>query len=353
MPDYSVKQYISQSKFWRKNKENEPYTGFVVGLGYASVENIIIGSKVRPGKDTLYTTIPVQRIDYSPEAYVRSLNIKEEHIIKAITSRNSDGTYTVNMGNKAAEQYLTLSSLDDLVVNIKDICNTETLMVKATGYKKDRIIIEEYSIPLRDFSEQYKNTTAEIIQAIDNANSVIGTPIGWLESKWEVKSNANYKFRNNLAEKINISLRRNGYKTNASILRDKTLPKLLKGLSRGGNAIGGIMIIGNAYVNKRVKISDIYIGSIFIASASIPGVGWAIGGVFFAADVVSLITTGKSIGDHIDDAFNGGVLWEKSPEVRDLDYYAPQKVDIDMDLREMVMPQDNTRIYLPPFFHNH
>lgn len=347
MPDYSVKQYISQSKFWRKNKENEPYTGFVVGLGYASVENIIIGSKVRPGKDTLYTTIPVQRIDYSPEAYVRSLNIKEEHIIKAITSRNSDGTYTVNMGNKAAEQYLTLSSLDDLVVNIKDICNTETLMVKATGYKKDRIIIEEYSIPLRDFSEQYRNTTAEIIQAIDNANSVIGTPVSWLESKWEIKSNVNRVFKKNLSDNISNSLRNNGYHVKSSTINKHIMPKLLKNLSRAGNFIGAITIGGNILVNRRAKFSDIYATSVLIVSAGIPGVGWAIGGAFFAADVVSLITTGKSVGDHIDNAFNGGIIWEQSPEVRNLDYYIPQEIDINQNLREMVIPQDNTKVYLP------
>lgn len=350
MPDYSVKQYIPQSKFWIKNKEDEPYTGFVEGLGYAMVENITIRSQKHLDGDIWYNTLPVQRIDYSPEARVRSLNITEEDIKKAITSRNIDGTYTVNMGYKSSKQFLKLDSLDDLVIEIKDICNTLTLRVKATSYKVDDIIIEEYSIPLRDFSEQYRNINSEIIQAIDNANSIIGTPIGWLESKWEVKSNANYKFRNNLAKEINTSLRRNGYKTNASFLRDKTLPKLFKGLSRGGNIIGGATIGLNVALNGKIKTSDIFL-SVVWGSSFIPGVGWAIGGVFFAADVISLIITDKSIGDHIDNISNGWSyeLWETGPEVRDLEHYAPKRIDLDLDLnlRELVMPQDNTRVYLP------
>lgn len=351
MPDYSVKQYIPQSKFWIKNKEDEPYTGFVEGLGYAMVENITIRSQKHINGDIWYNTLPVQRIDYSPEARVRSLNITEEHIRKAITSRNIDGTYTVNMGNKASEQFLILSSLNDLVIEIKDICNTLTLHVKATSYKNGNIITEEYSIPLRDFSEQYRNIESEILQAVDNANSVIGTPIGWLESKWEIKSNANYRFKNKLANEINVALRHNGYKTVASTLRDKTLPKILKWSSRGGNIIGGATIGINVLLNGKIKTSDLFLSVIF-GTSFIPGVGWAIGGVFFAADVISLIISDKSIGDHIDDISNG---WsyefrKTGPEVRDLEYYAPKRMDLDIDsnLREMVMPQDNTRVYLPP-----
>lgn len=151
MPDYSVNIYIPQSEFWRKNRENEPYTGFVKGLEYAFMENITIGSRKSIGGDMWHNTVSVQRIDYSPEARVRSLNLKKEHIIKAIVSRNSDGTYLVNIGSKAATQYLTLSSLDDLFIDIKDMDKTSTLFVRATSYTNDNII----SIPLRDFSEQY------------------------------------------------------------------------------------------------------------------------------------------------------------------------------------------------------
>lgn len=349
MPDYSVKIYISQSEFWRMNREDEPYIGFVEGLGYAFMENLTIGSRKSLDGDIWYNTVAVQRIDYSPEARVRSLNITAEHIIKAIVSRNSDGTYLVNMGSKAATQYLTLSSLDDLFIDIKDMDETSTLFVKATSYTNDKIITVEYSTPLRDFSEQYKNPNSEIIQAIDNANSIIGAPIGWLESKWEVESNANRIFKRNLSTDISKSLRNNGYNVKASTINTKIMPKLLRGLSFGGNFIGGAAIGRNLYINGKMKASDIFLIATFGASC-IPGVGWAIGGVFFTADVISLLTTGKSIGDHIDNASNewSWDFGERSPDVKELDFYISREANLDLDLREMVMPQDNTRVYLPP-----
>lgn len=349
MPDYSVKSYIPQSEFWRRNKDNEPYTGFVEGLGYAFIENIAIGSRRCPSGDIWHSTLPVQRIDYSPEARVRSLKVTKEHIIKAITLRNPDGTYTVYMGAKATKKYLILSSLDDLVIDIKDIDNTLTLSVKATSYTNDDILVENYSIPLRDFPEQYRNTTSDFLQAIDNANSIVGAPIGWLESKWEVESNANRIFRRNFSTDLSKSLRNNGYHVNASTINKNIMPKLLKVLSRGGSIVSVTTIAANVYINGKIKASDLYLSAVF-ATSFIPGVGWAIGGAFFAADVISLLTTGKSIGDHIDEACNGWSYDFGNPdiEVRDLDYYIPKRIDIDMNLREMVIPQDNTRVYLPP-----
>ena len=41
------------------------------------------------------SNIPVQRVDYSDESYVRSLNITSEQIKKMLSTSNGDGTYNV------------------------------------------------------------------------------------------------------------------------------------------------------------------------------------------------------------------------------------------------------------------
>ena len=41
------------------------------------------------------SNIPVQRVDYSDESYVRSLNITSEQIKKMLYTSNGDGTYNV------------------------------------------------------------------------------------------------------------------------------------------------------------------------------------------------------------------------------------------------------------------
>lgn len=43
----------------------------------------------------------------------------------------------------------------------------------------------------------------------------------------------------------------------------------------------------------------------------IPGAGWIIGGSYFIANQLTQMYTGKSIGDHLDNAVGGSLLdWE-------------------------------------------
>lgn len=76
MKQYSTNNYITKEEFYQLNKEKNFYTGFVVGLGYAFVEYVPITYLPKDLRiNNFMSDIPVQRVDYSEESYVRSLNI--------------------------------------------------------------------------------------------------------------------------------------------------------------------------------------------------------------------------------------------------------------------------------------
>lgn len=96
MKQYSTNNYITKEEFYQLNKEKNFYTGFVVGLGYAFVEYVPITYLPKDLRiNNFMLDVPVQRVDYSEESYVRSLNITSEQIKKLICTPNNDGTYDV------------------------------------------------------------------------------------------------------------------------------------------------------------------------------------------------------------------------------------------------------------------
>lgn len=63
--------------------------------------------------------------------------------------------------------------------------------------------------------------------------------------------------------------------------------KFLNRAGRVGSVLSTLSTAANMFNNKNVKVSDVYTVVTGLC-ATIPGVGWAIGGVFFAADIVGL-----------------------------------------------------------------
>ena len=96
MKRYPINNYITKEEFYQLNKEGDFYTGFVIGLGYAFVEYVPISYLPKDlSVNRFMSNIPVQRVDYSDESYVRSLNITSEQIKKMLYTSNGDGTYNV------------------------------------------------------------------------------------------------------------------------------------------------------------------------------------------------------------------------------------------------------------------
>lgn len=326
-----------------------PYTGYVEGMGYAFEEKICIDKSLYKQSGNSWGHLcSLQRIDTSPEAYVRSLNLTEEHIKKAICFPNMDGTFSVNMGPaKFGNKILKVANLDNVKVLFNYDYTPATLTVKVTECQNDNYINEEYTIPLKDFDVYYETQlTSDILRTFDLVNSSIGTPIGWLESKWNIENTANRRFRRDLSNSISKSLRNNGYKIKASTI-NKNLGKIANKIGRTGTALSAASILINIANNGTLKVSDVYTVVTGLC-ATIPGVGWAIGGVFFAADIMGIILFEKTIGDMIDDELEGGVLLGNDYEVESIREIKPfKRPETCLDDWNFIAPQDNTRVVLP------
>lgn len=209
---------------------------------------------------------------------------------------------------------MKVSNLDDVKVLLNYNCVPATLTVKVLERISDNCKTEEYTIPLKDFNIHYgSQLTSDILQTFDMVNAFIGTPVAWLESKWNIENVSNRRFRRDLSNEISKSLRNNGYNIKSSTIR-KSLGKFLNRAGRVGSVLSTLSTAANMFNNKNVKVSDVYTVVTGLC-ATIPGVGWAIGGVFFAADIVGLCFFDKTIGDMIDEELDGGVLWGNDYEV--------------------------------------
>lgn len=336
MGKYPVKKYITQDRFTRLNREGKVYTGFVIGMGYAFEE--IIPVHTLP-KDLRYhfmmSGVPIQRIDYTPEAYVRSLKITPEQIKKAICVSNGNGTYDVEMG--LFSRKVTIGNLSELKVDIHEVADVMRVFVEV-GDKK-------YDIPLTEFNNRYGESFKKTFGYFDNLNTVIGTSIDLFEQKWV----RNQRFRSRLAEDISHSFRNNGYHINASTIKSKYIPKGMKYGGKGSGLIGLGFTGAMVALNQEVKVSDVYAATIAAAAIILPGIGWMIGGAFLAADCISYLFTGQTVGDHLDNMWgDDGVIakWGKNPTLESI-YNVSSPCDFELEMQEFIVPRDNTRVVNP------
>ena len=102
--------------------------------------------------------------------------------------------------------------------------------------------------------------------------------------------------------------------SNSRIYR-QVIPKSLRAI---GNASGVISLGAVGYEvfhDSNVKSSNV-IDAAMGAISFVPGWGWIAGGIYFGADIVTKLSTGKSIGEHLDAAIeerydiDNGVLLE-------------------------------------------
>lgn len=157
-------------------------------------------------------------------------------------------------------------------------------------------------------------------------------------------------------------MRRNGYKINASQIKKNYIPKAIGIGSRVSSFVGVGCAIGSAMIEEEIKVSDIY--AIVVAStAFVPWIGWAFGGALLAADCISYVLSGYTIGDHLNNMFDeNGVIWEwkdselfdsfslNSLSLDDIDN-RHKKINPHYGMEEFIAPRDNTRV-VNPFIQN-
>jgi len=133
-----------------------------------------------------------------------------------------------------------------------------------------------------------------------------GTFAGAMEAGWKYSSNASqWSSANTIAR----SLEDTGFKVGARAIKNG-LPKGLKATGKLLGYASGVITVAEVLVNSQVNASNLL--DVAVTGASfIPVVGWAIGGGYFVADMVTRGVTGQSIGDHLNNAVGGSLYdWE-------------------------------------------
>ena len=165
---------------------------------------------------------------------------------------NGDGTYNVAIDFL---HHKVIGDLSELRVDMYEEADTMKILIEVND--------ERYDISLVDFNKRYGQLIREAINNIDYFNSFVGLGIDIFEDEfWNKK----IKFRKNLSNNISSSLRRNGYKINASQIKRNYIPKAIGIGSRVSSFVGVGCAIGSAMIEEEIKVSDIY--AIAVASTA-------------------------------------------------------------------------------------
>jgi hypothetical protein len=137
--------------------------------------------------------------------------------------------------------------------------------------------------------------------AVGNGFAAAGFAAGYFETGYRLSANQTYKYGQNIDGKIRPAktlTRANRISSNAAV----------RGLSKVGTGLAfasaGVTIY-DAYSKgewQNHHTADLLIsGAIYGAALAFPIVGWVVGGLYFAADVTSQISTGKTLTENLFD----------------------------------------------------
>jgi RHS repeat-associated protein len=87
----------------------------------------------------------------------------------------------------------------------------------------------------------------------------------------------------------------------------KGADKALKGASKKITFVGAGLVAMDIYNDSELRASHL-LNLGMVGVSMIPGVGWIAGGVYFAADMITLGVSGQSIGDHLDNAVGNTII---------------------------------------------
>lgn len=357
MPERYVNTIIDRDTFINKNITGNFYTGFVRGAGYAFTENIFpyISSGIET--DSFCPITNIQRLDLSDEARIRSLGLTDETLKEKIMQRNSDGTYTINIGGEE----FNIQSSDDVYVHIDD--SGPNLMAEL---KIDRVRIDKDKIDIKNYSTTFevKNapkifscqteifTPNDYVEGFNRAFELCGLPVAYASEVWGLEKTkyTNKKFAQKWSYELSKSLKRNGMDIKTSTLNKEIIPKGLKYLNRGLNTAGVALTALDIYYSHQIRASHIV--SLFLISSIFP-VSWVFAGTLIVGDVILRATTDKSMMDWIDYGAGilgigdeNGVLWGEGRKYHNIPL---------MPKNNFVIEPDHTRVVRPiiPDFYEH
>lgn len=364
-----LESYISQDDYLARMERGVLYEGFVEGVGYAYFDTVavpppeLVGARNRFATTTsAYDVLQWQKIETTEEAFRKSLGKVEPDIYDRLVKRLPGGMIQVQMGEndyyvlpeKHSEVQIAYQR-DEFSVFLKiSAKNTQTNDYRETSY-------HEVDPVKRIIDWTSLGVAARGAKAgFDAARWGVEVPRAWrkvpmvrkteLWSRGLIKNSERHKQAYELSKKLKAK----GIKIKPSVVRKEYIPSKLTRTSRnlGFASLGVILLdIGKA---ESVKVSHVY-NSVILGASFLPAVGWIVGGTAFAADILSLITTGQTIGDHLDSLSDEvlktekGELLEWKNQNNEPRVFEPSRRENPINFRPspFIIQPDNTRVAKP------
>lgn len=289
--------YIELDDFRVSCIQGYPYEGFVIGCGYAYVENLSSEMAILENSSYIYNPIKVQQIDTSLLAIIKSLHLTPDDIRNKLVSEKGD-MYVLNIPEgpltipkKDSKIIITTYESDthfNIKIEVKGRDINETYNYDYNNYYIDRSSIEL----LKNLGNKDTNTLLDNL--IDYSNDVYGYVDNFAEG---LKKTGKTRISNK-----NLKLyfeKPNGYVFYGNqYVKTYPLKKIGKRLSKGLKFVGGIfdfIEIQNAFkedggIGEKTKKTIVKIGGGYAGGALGSSVGIIIG-----TTVLGLLTGGVGI----------------------------------------------------------
>lgn len=364
-----LESYISEDDFTARMNRGGLYEGFVEGVGYAYFDTvaapppILVGAKTRFNSTTsAYDVFQWQKVDTTEGVFRKSLGKVEPDIYNLLVKKLPEGMLQVQMGKN---DYFVLPEKhceiridyrrDDSAVYLKiHAKNTQTNEYRESEY--NNVDLGKKIITWTSLGVAARGAKA----SFDAARWGVEVPRAWrgvpMVRKTEVWSRGlmRNQQRHKQAYEISKKLKAKGIKIKPSVVRREYIPYKLTSASRNWGIVSGAIIGADAVMSKSIKVSHVYNG-VILGASFIPAVGWIVGGTAFVADVLSLIISGETIGDHLDslsdeifEIENGELIEWKNKGQKSFEFKSSRRMEsIDLRPSPYIIQPDNTRIVQP------
>ena len=257
-----------------------PYEGFVIGCGYAYVENIPLEMAILENSSYIYNPIKVQQIDTSLLAIIKSLHLTPDDIRDKLVSEKGD-MYVLNI----PEGPLTIPKKDSEIIISTDESDTynhidrsSIELVKLLGTKDTNILLDN----LIDYSKDIYGYVDIFAESLTKTGK---TRISNKNLKLYFEKQSGYVFYGNQYVKT-YSLFRIGEK----------IGNVIKPIEYGLNALEiGYALVKDKGFGDNTQNTILKIGGGMAGGAAGLYLGTKIG-MFLGATVAGLFTAGIGIG---------------------------------------------------------
>ena len=152
-------------------------------------------------------------------------------------------------------------------------------------YKFDRAILDY-------FSDGQNRGGHAAIDVVGVFNSVLAFGVDYLVSDL-IKTQKNNKKLWDFAHKTHSSLKKLGWKVPTATIKKAVKPTLAN-VSVKSTILGGVLIARDVVMDGEIRPSHT-IDAVMMAVTAVPRWGWAVGGTYFAADLITIAVSGESL----------------------------------------------------------